>query len=577
MQAEVQPAPISHIEPFIKQNEEKDLVRLSTAGSVDDGKSTLIGRLLYDSDGAYEDQIASIRNARVNRSSGAFDLALLTDGLRAEREQGITIDVAYRYFSTPKRKFIVADTPGHEQYTRNMATGASTANLAIILVDARKGVLPQSRRHAFIASMLGIQHMVIAVNKMDLVNFSEEVFEQIRSEFANYASRLQVPDLHFIPISALNGDNVVEKSTRMPWFDGSSLLHYLETVHIASDRNLTELRIPVQYVIRPDLRFRGYAGQIASGIIKPGDPVMVLPSGRTSRVRSISTFDGDLEHAFSPMSVTICLEDELDISRGDMLVPPSHPPHVSRQIDARIVWMHEQPLEIGRNYLLRHTTQVVRAAVRVVRYRINVNTLEKENSPLLEMNDMGAVVIDCHKPLFCDPYRRNRATGSFILVDPMTNATVAAGMITGREPVVRTAGGRDTEKSYAGGERISALEQQSRAGHRSVTLWMETSADVAYQVERILFDSGCLVHAVSASEAGNSLAEVSRALNDAGVIAIIVEPQADMRERVREKIGEDHFLQIEAFGPNESREELVHRIHELLEEQGYLSKSSQFE
>ena len=280
--------------------------------------------------------------APINRSAGAFDLALLTDGLRAEREQGITIDVAYRYFSTPKRKFIIADTPGHEQYTRNMATGASTANLAIVLVDARNGVLPQSRRHAFIASLLGIQHIVVAVNKMDLVDYSEAVFEQIRSEFADYASRLQAPDLHFIPISALKGDNVVEKSLRMPWFDGSSLLHYLETVHIASDRNLTEFRFPVQYVIRPNLDFRGYAGQVASGVVKPGDPVMVLPSGRTSRVKSIVTYDGDLPHAFPPMSVTLCLEDEIDISRGDMLVPPSHPPHVTRRIDARLVWMNER-------------------------------------------------------------------------------------------------------------------------------------------------------------------------------------------------------------------------------------------
>ena len=346
----IQPAPVAEatLEAFIKQNEETELLRLSTAGSVDDGKSTLIGRLLYDSNGVYEDQLASIRQFPVNRSSGAFDLALLTDGLRAEREQGITIDVAYRYFATAKRKFIIADTPGHEQYTRNMATGASTANLAIILVDARNGVLPQSRRHAFIAPLLGIQHIVVAINKMDLVGYSEEVFEQIRSEFAEYASRLQTPDLHFIPISALKGDNVVEKSHKMSWFDGSSLLHYLETVHIASDRNLTEFRFPVQYVIRPDLDFRGYAGQVASGVVKPGDPVMALPSGRISRVKAISTYDGDLTQAFPPMSITLCLEDEIDISRGDMLVPPSHSPHVARRIDARLVWMHERKL--GNRY-----------------------------------------------------------------------------------------------------------------------------------------------------------------------------------------------------------------------------------
>jgi sulfate adenylyltransferase large subunit len=311
---------VSNAEVFNAQNEEKDLLRLSTAGSVDDGKSTLIGRLLCDANGVYEDQIAAVRQSPINRSSGTFDLALLTDGLRAEREQGITIDVAYRYFSTSKRKFIIADTPGHEQYTRNMATGASTANLTIILVDARNGVLPQSRRHAFIASLLGIQHIVIAVNKMDLVGYSEEVFEKIRSEFVDYASPLQALDLYFIPISALKGDNVVEKSRKMPWFDGSSLLHYLETVHIASDRNFTEFRFPVQYVMRPNANFRGYAGQVASGVVKPGDPVMVLPSGRISRVKSIVSYDGELALAFPPMSVTICLEDEIDISRGDMRV-----------------------------------------------------------------------------------------------------------------------------------------------------------------------------------------------------------------------------------------------------------------
>jgi bifunctional enzyme CysN/CysC len=422
------------IEEFVKESAERDLLHFSTAGSVDDGKSTLIGRLLYDSNGVYEDQLAAVHHANVNRSSNAFDLALLTDGLRAEREQGITIDVAYRYFSTPKRKFIVADTPGHEQYTRNMATGASTANLAIILVDARKGVLPQSRRHAFIASMLGIQHLVVAVNKMDLVGYSEEVFNRICAEFTDFASRLQVPDLHFIPISALRGDCVVEKGKRMPWFDGSSLLHYLENVHIASDRNMTEFRFPVQYVNRPDLDFRGYAGQIASGIVKPGDPVMALPSGRTSRVRSIVTYDGELAHAFPPMSVTLCLDDELDISRGDMLVPPAHLPRVTGRIDARLVWMDEQQMKTGREYLLKHTTQTVPARIRAVRYRFNINTLEKEPASFLGLNDIGAVVIETQKPIFCDPYRRNRATGSFVLIDPMSNGTIAAGMITGREP-----------------------------------------------------------------------------------------------------------------------------------------------
>jgi sulfate adenylyltransferase large subunit len=553
----VQPEPLvraGDIEAFIKENEETDLLRLSTAGSVDDGKSTLIGRLLYDSNGVYEDQLASIVKSPVNRSAGAFDLALLTDGLRAEREQGITIDVAYRYFSTPKRKFIIADTPGHEQYTRNMATGASTANLAIILVDARNGVLRQSRRHAFIASLLGIQHIVVAVNKMDLMGYSEEVFNQICAEFADYASRLQAPDLHFIPISALNGDNVVAKSRNMPWFEGSSLLHYLETVHIASDRNLTEFRFPVQYVVRPDLNFRGYAGQIASGTVRPGDPVTVLPSGRASRVKSIVTYEGELSCAFPPMSVTLCLEDEIDISRGDMLVPPSHQPHVVRRLDARLVWMNERNLEIGKSYLLKHATQTVKATVDTVRYRVNVNTLEKEPGAELGLNDIGAVVIQTQKPIFCDPYRRNRAIGSFILIDPMTNATVGAGMITGREP--------GTRQSPSAGEssvapRVSPADQESRAGHRGVTLWLDTSEETAFQLERLLFDSDCRVHATAAS---SSTPEICLALNAAGVIAIVYggnEPE--MRERMQSRLAADKLLRFEA---NESAESIYRFLKE---------------
>lgn len=568
-----EPDPLLDIEAFIRQNEEKDLLRFSTAGSVDDGKSTLIGRLLYDSNGVYEDQLASVRRSPINRSSGAFDLALLTDGLRAEREQGITIDVAYRYFSTPKRKFIIADTPGHEQYTRNMATGASTANLAIVLVDARNGVLPQSRRHAFIASMLGIQHIVVAVNKMDLMDYSEEVFDSICGEFTNYASRLQVPDLHFIPISALHGDNVVQKSHRMPWFEGSSLLHYLESVHVASDRNMTELRFPVQYVIRPNLDFRGYAGQVASGIVKTGDPVMVLPSGRTTRVKSIVSYDGELEHAFPPMSVTLCLEDEIDISRGDMLVPPSHSPHVTREIDSRLVWMHDQPLEIGRTYLLQHTTQRVPAAVEAVRYRININTLEKESGTGLGLNDIGAVVIRTQRPVYCDPYRRNRVTGSFILIDPMTNGTVAAGMITGREPVVARRDRAALENLSVEGAGITRMEQQSRCGHRAITIAIEGSEEAALRLERMLFDAGCHAHALPASGPGAALAEVCRALNDAGVIAVVYGPADDaMKDAVREKTGADNFLR---YGPSEeSPAAAADRVYRELEEAGVFFKSS---
>lgn len=562
---------VADIEAFIQHDEEKDLLRLSTAGSVDDGKSTLIGRLLYDSNGVYEDQIASVRKA-VNRSSNPFDLALLTDGLRAEREQGITIDVAYRYFSTPKRKFIIADTPGHEQYTRNMATGASNANLAIILVDARNGVLPQSRRHAFIASMLGIQHIVVAVNKMDLVEYSEEVFEQICNDFSDYAARLQAPDLHFIPISALTGDNVVTKSARMPWFDGSSLLHYLESVHVASDRNMTEFRFPVQYVVRPDLNFRGYAGQVASGVITPGAPVMALPSGRTSRVRSIVTYDGSLPHAFPPMSVTLSLEDELDISRGDMLVPPSHLPHITRRIDARVVWMHEQPLEIGRRYLLKHTTQTIPAAVEAVRYRININTLEKERAQGLGLNGIGAVIIETQKPIFCDPYRRNRATGSFILIDPMTNTTVAAGMITGREPGKAGGSADAPPKMAASGARITRIEQQSRAGHRAATLWMEAGADAVYQLETLLFHANCRVHAVSAAECGAHLAEVAAALNAAGVIVLIHGSlDAALQEETRQRVGADSFVHIDAPPAGETTEETSERIYQRLQDEGLIT------
>ncbi len=546
----------------------KDLLRFSTAGSVDDGKSTLIGRLLYDSNGAYEDQIASIRNAAVNHSDAAFDLALLTDGLRAEREQGITIDVAYRYFSTPRRKFIIADTPGHEQYTRNMATGASTANVAIILVDARKGVLTQTRRHAFIAALLGIQHLVVAVNKMDLVGYSEEVFEGIRRDFIDYAARLQAPDLHFIPISALSGDNVVEKGTHMPWFDGSSLLHYLETVHIASDRNLTEFRFPVQYVVRPDQDSRGYLGQVASGVIEPGDPVMALPSGRTSRVRAITSWDGELKHAFSPMSVGLTLENEIDISRGDMLVRPSHPPHITRRIDARLVWMNEAALEIGRKYLLKHTTRTVTATVRAVRYRVNINTLEKEPATWLGLNDLGAVVIESQKPLFCDAYRRNRVTGSFILIDPLHNGTVAAGMITGREPGLGDAPAIAQNTGTAASGCVTRLEQESRAGHRAATVWLETPAEVAFELERILFDAGCRVHAITAGEAGFHLPEMARALNDAGVIALVCGAgEPELRERTREKALPDHFLCVEA-----AEEELrAEAVFQMLKEQGLIS------
>src|SRR4051812_30820825 len=374
----------SAIDEFLEQEQHKELLRFTTAGSVDDGKSTLIGRLLYDSKGVYEDQLASVKKASVNRSAGAIDFSLLTDGLKAEREQGITIDVAYRYFATPKRKFIIADTPGHEQYTRNMATGASTPHLAIVLVDARKGVLPQSRRHAFIASLLNIPNVVVAINKMDLVDFSQEVFDRICEEFNTFASDLQLGKLYFIPISALDGDNVVTRSARTPWYQGTSLLDYLETIPIEDEKVAPEMRFPVQYVVRPTLDFRGYAGQVASGSIERGQPVMVLPSGRTSRVREIVTFDGNLDRAQKGQSVTVTLENEIDISRGDMLVHPSHMPHVSRRFEAQVVWMHTEPLSVEKPYLIKHTTQQIPANISEILHKIDIQNLARIPADRLE-------------------------------------------------------------------------------------------------------------------------------------------------------------------------------------------------
>lgn len=536
---------LTGIDQFLRREEEKDLLRFITAGSVDDGKSTLIGRLLYDSKGVYEDQITSIRKATVNETAGTLDFALLTDGLRAEREQGITIDVAYRYFATAKRKFIIADTPGHEQYTRNMATGASTANLAIVLIDARNGVLPQSRRHAFIASLLGIHHVVVAVNKMDLMDYSEQVFNRIRAEFSSFAAQLNIPDLYFIPVSALLGDNIVTKSERMPWFDGASLLHHLETVHIASDRNLSEMRFPVQLVVRPNQQFRGYAGQVASGVLRPGDPVMVLPSGRTSRVKSIVTYDGEVTRAFPPMSVTVALEDEVDVSRGNMLAPPSHPPHVTRCIDARLVWMGDQPLDLRRQYLIKHTTQTVKAQVRFIRYRVNVNTLEKLPAPELRLNEIGTVVIDTHAPLFVDQYRRNRATGSFVLVDPVSNATVAAGMVTGRDPRVADPTMPEAQPPAEG--RIPEAERQQRIGHPSALIWMNGGAHVGFAVESELFQRGYLTHVIAAQTDGSVLLELAHNLTAAGLITICA---ADFlfeveRERAGALTEPERFLEID--------------------------------
>ena len=411
-----------------------DLLRFTTAGSVDDGKSTLIGRLLFDSKAIFEDQMEQIEEISNRKGKGYVDLSLLTDGLRAEREQGITIDVAYRYFATPKRKFIVADTPGHVQYTRNMVTGASTANLAIILIDARHGVIEQTCRHSFIASLLQIKHVVVCVNKMDLVDFSEEKFNKIREEYTNFASKLNIPDIRFIPISALMGDNVVEPSKNMPWYQGGTLMYTLETVNIASDLNMIDSRFPVQYVIRPQSDefhdFRGFSGRIEGGVFKPGDEVMHLPSGLTTKIKTVETMDEQLQEAFPPMSVTMTLEDNIDISRGDMIVKPNNQPEVGQDIELMLCWLNDKKMTPGGKYGIRHTTKDARCVIKEVRYKMNINTLHKiEDDKTIGLNDIGRILIRTTSPLFYDNYNKNRITGSVILVDEFTNETVGAGMI----------------------------------------------------------------------------------------------------------------------------------------------------
>ncbi len=417
--------------------EEMDLLRFTTAGSVDDGKSTLIGRLMYDTKTIFEDQLEAIETTSRQRGDENVNLALLTDGLKAEREQGITIDVAYRYFATPKRKFIIADTPGHIQYTRNMVTGASTANLAVILIDARKGVVEQTCRHAFIASLLNIQHVALCVNKMDLVDYDESVYDAIVKRFREFASRLNINDIAFFPISALKGDNVVEKSENMAWYKGPSLLYHLESVYVGNDHNHVDARFPVQWVVRPQSDkyhdFRGFAGKVAGGVFKPGDEVTVLPSGFSSRIKTIHTFEGEIEEAFAPMSVTITLEDEIDISRGDMIVKPNNRPEAQQDLEMMICWFNEKKLKPGGKYEIRHTTQDAKALIKEVRYKVNINTLHKIEDDLeVGLNDIARVSVRASRPLFTDSYRKNRLTGSVILVDPFTHETVAAGMIVHR-------------------------------------------------------------------------------------------------------------------------------------------------
>ncbi|MEL6925349.1 MAG: GTP-binding protein, partial [Bacteroidota bacterium] len=411
-----------------------ELLRFTTAGSVDDGKSTLIGRILYDSKSIFQDQLEAVEATSLRKGESEVNLAYLTDGLKSEREQGITIDVAYRYFSTPKRKFIIADTPGHIQYTRNMVTGASTANVALILIDARKGIVEQTRRHAFIASLLQIPHLVICVNKMDLVGYDREVYETIKDEFSKFSYKLDVKDVHFIPISALKGDNVVDRSINMEWFEGPTLLYFLENVHIGSDHNFIDCRFPVQHVVRPQTDkyhdYRGYAGRVAGGVFKPGDKVMALPSGFTTTIKKIDSYDGELKEAFPPMSATILLEDEIDISRGDMIVRENNVPEISQDIEVMVCWFNERPLRARGKYVVLHTTQEVRCIVKEIRYKLDINTLHRNQEDLtIGMNDIARVVLRTTKPLFFDSYRKNRITGSIIFVDEGTNETVGAGMI----------------------------------------------------------------------------------------------------------------------------------------------------
>jgi sulfate adenylyltransferase large subunit len=505
-------------EHFLAEEQEKDLLRFLTCGSVDDGKSTLIGRLLYDSQNVFEDQIRAVAKASEHRSaSGGIDLSLLTDGLRAEREQGITIDVAYRYFATARRKFIIADTPGHEQYTRNMATGASTCDLAILLIDARHGVLPQSRRHGFICSLLGIRNYVVAVNKMDLVNYDRAVFDGIREEFTAFLASVGVDNAYFIPLSALAGDNVVRAGENMPWFNGPNLLEYLETVEIDTEESDTGFRMAVQRVVRPDHTFRGYAGQVASGAIHPGDRVTVLPSGLRSRVKRIAAFDGDMTEVTARMPATIVLEDELDISRGDLIYSGPVSPHVARKFEAHVVWMNDRPLDPSRRYLLKHTTQAVSAKITGIRHRIDIHTLAHEAATELPMNAIGLVEITTAKPLFFDAYARNRYTGSFILIDAETNATAGAGMMVQPKAPAKRAG---TTGSVTVLGPVTPAERIARWGHRPTVVRLGHRAGLAQALERKLFERGCAVVVLD-----HWHPETVKSLERAGILVLALAPR----------------------------------------------------
>jgi bifunctional enzyme CysN/CysC len=506
----------SDIHEYLAQHERKELLRFLTCGNVDDGKSTLIGRLLHDSKMIYEDQIAAIRkdSAKFGTTGDDFDPALLMDGLEAEREQGITIDVAYRYFSTTRRKFIIADTPGHEQYTRNMATGASTCDLAIILIDARHGVQSQTRRHSYIVSLLGIRHVIVAVNKMDLVEFSEQVFKKIRSDYLAFAEKLDLHDIRFLPLSALKGDNVVNPSAHMHWFDGLPLMELLDTIEIADDQNFENPRFPVQYVNRPNLDFRGYSGTVAAGVFRKGDPIMALPSRKTSRIASIVTYDGELEEAFPPQAVTITLEDEIDISRGDILVRPDDQPRLESRFLAHIVWMTEAALVPGRQYLFKQNTRTVSGSVPHIRYRIAVNTQAHHPATQLHLNEIGLCEVALSAPIAFDPYTVCKGTGSFIIIDRLSNVTIGAGMILG-----------PAEQATPKG-RVTAEERAIRLGQRPMTLWLTgpNRSKAIHELERELFDQGFFCAVIDAELLGEQTALAAKCLQDAGLVSLVSAP-----------------------------------------------------
>jgi bifunctional enzyme CysN/CysC len=552
------------INAYLAQHERKELLRLLTCGSVDDGKSTLIGRLLHDSKMIYEDQLSAIKadSVKSGTTGGTIDLALLVDGLQAEREQGITIDVAYRYFSTAKRKFIIADTPGHEQYTRNMATGASTCDLAVILIDARHGVQVQTRRHSFITSLLGIKHIVVAINKMDLVDFSEAVFEQIKTDYIYFSAKLPKADFQFIPLSALNGDNVVNASSSMPWYEGPTFMNLLENVEIAKDRNLRDLRFPVQYVNRPNLNFRGFCGTIASGIVRKGDEIVVLPSQKKSRVKSIVTYDEELESAFTDMAITLTLEDEIDVSRGDMIVHSDNYPVVTDSFRATVVWMADQSMLVGKQYDFKFGTKAVMGRVATLKHRIDVNTLEKGPAPTLELNEIGECDITVEQAVCVDHYKANRSTGAFIVIDRLSNVTVGAGMIhvSPNDSTVKTQATNSTI-------HVTREERAARYGQNPATLMFigvsgSGKSTLAHGLERHLFDMGRvstvldgkamrlgiskdLPHdADGRAENLRRSAHIAKLLNDSGLIccAAFVAPNKDSREHARTIIGKDSCI-----------------------------------